>query len=77
MIHNNEEKYRELIEAVRPFFPNNPVQAYSVVTERIGPIFNQVLLQLVWRQLELELTDGPELVATLPYEVFVQRLNMN
>ena len=75
MINNNEEKYKELLEAVRPFFPNDPVQAYSVVTERIGPIFNQVLLQLVWRQLEME--DGPEMVATLPYEVFVQRLNMN
>ena len=73
MINNNEEKYRELLEAVRPFFPNDPVQAYTVVTERIGPIFNQVLLQLVWRQLELELQP----IATLPYEVFVQRLNMN
>jgi hypothetical protein len=77
MINSNEEKYRELIEAVRPFFPDDPVQAYNVVTDRIGPIFNTVLLQLVWRQLEMELEDGPDLIATLPYEVFVQRLNMN
>lgn len=75
MINNNEEKYKDLLEAVRPFFPNDPVQAYAVVTEKIGPVFNQVLLQLVWRQLELE--HGPQLVATLPYEVFVQRFNMN
>jgi hypothetical protein len=75
MINNNEEKYKDLLEAVRPFFPNNPSQAYTVVTEKIGPIFNQVLLQLVWKQLELE--HSPQWVTTLPYEVFVQRFNMN
>ena len=75
MINHNDQQYKELLEAVRPFFPNNPVQAYAVVTERVGPIFNQVLLQLVWRQLELE--SHSDWTATLPYEVFLQRLNMN
>ena len=75
MINNSEQQYKDLLEAVRPFFPNNPTQAYAVVTQKIGPIFNQVLLQLVWRQLELE--QGSQLENTLPYEVFIQRFNMN
>jgi len=75
MINNNEQQYKELLEAVRPFFPNNPIQAYAIVTEKIGPIFNQVLLQLVWRQLELESTS--DWTITVPYEVFLQRLSMN
>ena len=75
MLNNSEQQYKELLEAVRPFFPDDPRQAFIVVTERIGPIFNQVLLQLVWRQLELE--SGPTWIDTLPYEVLVQRFNMN
>ena len=51
------------------------MQAYTIVTEKVGPVFNQVLLQLIWRQLELE--HGPTLVNTLPYEAVVQRFNMN
>jgi len=75
MINNHEQQYKELLEAVRPFFPNDPIQAYVVVTDKIGPIFNQVLLQLVWRQLELE--NNSDWIVTVPYEVFLQRLNMN
>ena len=75
MINNSEQQYKDLLEAVRPFFPNNPTQAYAVVTQKIGPIFNQVLLQLVWRQLELE--NNSDWIVTVPYEVFLQRLNMN
>ena len=75
MINNSEQQYKDLLEAVRPFFPDDPIQAYAIVTEKIGPIFNEVLLQLVWRQLELE--HGTKISETLPYEVFVQRFNMN
>ena len=75
MINNHEQQYKELLEAVRPFFPNDPIQAYVVVTDKIGPIFNQVLLQLVWRQLEME--SNSDWTVTVPYEVFLQRLNMN
>ena len=75
MINNHEQQYKELLEAVRPFFPNDPILAYVVVTDMIGPIFNQVLLQLVWRQLELE--NNSDWIVTVPYEVFLQRLNMN
>ena len=75
MINNHEQQYKELLEAVRPFFPNDPIQAYVVVTDKIGPIFNQVLLQLVWRQLEME--SNSDWTVTVPYEVFLQRFNMN
>jgi len=75
MINNSEQQYKDLLEAVRPFFPNNPTQAYAVVTQKIGPIFNQVLLQLVWRQLEME--SNSDWTVTVPYEVFLQRFNMN
>ena len=76
MINNNaEQPYKEVLAPVRPFFPNDPIQAYVVVTDKIGPIFNQVLLQLVWRQLELE--NNSDWIVTVPYEVFLQRLNMN
>jgi len=75
MINNNEQQYIDLLEAVRPFFPNDPTEAYAIVTQKIGPIFNNVLLQLVWRQLELE--TSPDWINTLPYEVFIQRFNMN
>jgi len=75
MINNNDQQYKELLEAVRPFFPNDPIQAYVVVTDKIGPIFNQVLLQLVWRQLEME--SNSDWTVTVPYEVFLQRFNMN
>ena len=75
MPNHNEERYKELLEAVRPFFPNDPLQAYNIVTDKIGPIFNNVLLQLVWRQLELE--QGSDWTETLPYEVFMGRFNMN
>ena len=75
MIEHNEEKYKELLEAVRPHFPDEPVQAYTVVTEMVGPIFNDVLLQLIWRQLQLEV--NPHWVTTVPYLVFEGRFNMN
>ena len=75
MINNSEQQYKDLLEAGRPFFPNNPTQAYAVVTQKIGPIFNQVLLQLVWRQLEME--SNSDWTVTVPYEVFLQRFNMN
>jgi len=75
MINDNEEKYRELLEAVRPHFPNDLAQAYAIVTATIGPIFNTVLLQLVWRQLELEYI--PDWTKALPYEVFIQRFSLN
>ena len=75
MINNSEQQYKDLLEAVRPFFPNNPTQAYAVVTQKIGHIFNQVLLQLVWRQLEME--SNSDWTVTVPYEVFLQRFNMN
>jgi len=75
MIDNSEQRYKDLLEAIRPFFPDNPEQAYVIVTEEIGPIFNNVLLQLLWRQLAFE--DSPKFIKTVPYEVFVQRFNMN
>jgi len=72
---NNEQQYKELLEAVRPFFPNDPITAYAIVTERFGPIFNTILIKLIWKQLEVE--SGPDWTATLPYEVVIQRFNMN
>jgi len=71
----SQEQYKEILEAIRPFYPNNPSKAYFIVTKKVGPIFNDVLIQLLWRQLELEIP--PNWADTLPYEVIVQRFNMN
>lgn len=75
MANIHEDRYQELLEAVKPFFPNDPVKAYAVVTEKIGPVFNDVLLQLIWKQLELEI--GSIWTMTVPYKVFLQRFTMN
>ena len=75
MANIHEDHYIELLGAVKPFFPNDPIKAHAVVTEKIGPIFNDVLLQLIWKQLELE--SGSAWITTVPYEVFLQRFNMN
>ena len=75
MANQNEEHYKELLEAIRPFFPDDPVQAHAVVTEKIGPIFNDVLLHLLWRQLQIE--QGHDWIYTVPYQVFENRFSMN
>jgi len=75
MMDKDKDQYQELVEAVRPFFPNDPIQAHAIVTQRIGPIFNDILLQLVWKHLGLE--HVPDWTYAVPYEVFLQRFNMN
>ena len=75
MFNQDDKQYKELLEAIKPFFPNSPLLAYTLITERVGPIFNNFLLQLLWKQLELEYS--PDWTKTIPYEVFIHRFSMN
>jgi hypothetical protein len=73
----SQAQYREILESIRPFYPNNPDQAYAVVTEKIGPIFNDVLIQLLWRQLDMENKNTRSVEHTVPYQVVEGRFNLN
>jgi len=73
----NQEKYTEILESIRPFYPNNPNKAYAIVTEKIGPVFNDVLIQLLWRQLDMENINTRSVEHTVPYQVMKGRFNMN
>ena len=73
----SQEQYRELLEAIRPFYPNEPRKAYTIVTGKIGPIFNDILIQLLWRQLDMENKNTRSIEYTVPYQVMEGRFNFN
>ena len=69
------EDYPEMIELIRPYFPQFPGKAYALISEMVGPVMGQILLQLLWRGLELE--GGSATVPTVPYMVHPGKFNLN
>jgi len=69
------EDYPEMIELIRPYFPQFPGKAYALISEMVGPVMGQILLQLLWRGLELE--GGTATVPTVPYVVHPGKFNIN
>ena len=68
-------EYQEMLELVRPFFPQFPGKAYQVMAEMVGPVMGQILLQLVWKGLEIE--GGTATVPTISYVVHPGKFNLN
>ena len=75
LMNEGIEDYQEMIELIRPYFPQFPGKAYAVVAEMVGPVMGEILLQLLWRGLELE--GGSATVPTVPYMVHPGKFNLN
>ena len=75
MNYDGLEEYEEMIGLIRPYFPQFPGRALAIVTERVGPVIGELLLQLLWRGLELE--GGHSTVPTVTYLVHPKTFNLN